>query len=538
MARKSREIWTADCETDPFKLGRAVVRPFLWGAYNPTHGYHQFEDTEEFAEFIKNGDKIVYMHNGGKFDALFLAEYMDPYTEVLLINNRLSVFDFGDAEIRDSYCILPVALADYQKTKIDYKIFESDQRHKPKNWKKICDYLKDDCVFLHELVMGFLDRYGKDSITIASAAMKQWRKISKVKVPKTTSYFYGDLSQFYFGGRVECFESGIIKTKFKVIDINSAYPDTMSRYHPWGKKYNITKKLPKNDIERCFIKLECESYGALPFRDEDDPYKKLMFPADGVRRVYKITGHEYLAGLRTDTIKNIEIIEVYEFEEKITFKDYVHHFYSIKEISEKGTPDYIYSKLFLTSLYGKFAANPNEYKDHILVPPQYIEAYRAEYGYEHNSWFGKFSLMDKAIEDDQKRFYNVATGASITGAVRAYLWETICECDRVLYCDTDSIACCGVSDKIELHPTRLGAWDVEAECVEAAIAGKKFYAFKLAKPDKNGDNYKVACKGGKLPAEDIYKVAAGEEIDYTPLSPTMSIKTGSKIIERTFKKTA
>ena len=99
----AREFWAIDCETDPFKFGR-VPEPFLWGAYNDGT-YLEFGTTNEFAEWAKRQQAVIYAHNGGKFDFHFLNEFMDPYEELLVIDGRITAFRFGAAEFRDSFSI-------------------------------------------------------------------------------------------------------------------------------------------------------------------------------------------------------------------------------------------------------------------------------------------------------------------------------------------------------------------------------------------------------------------------------------------------
>ena len=111
--------------------------------------------------------------------------------------------------------------------------------------------------------------------------------------------------------------------------------------------------------------------------------------------------------------------------------------------------------------------------------------------------------------------------------VRAFsLWEGINRADGVLYCDTDSIACRDSGD-LHLDPLELGAWDVEAECKRGAIAGKKLYAFEL-----NDGKFKTASKGVRLKAPDIFKIAAGRTVTYSPESPTFSLKRGIRFTDR------
>jgi len=514
----NREIWIADSETEGFKY-RRIPRPFIWGAYNGIE-YHEFNSTAAFLEFITARNCIVYAHNGGKFDWMFLINDLEPFQPLQVINGRLAKFKIGAAEFRDSYNILPVPLAAYKKDEINYDLFEPEQREKPEVMQLIRNYLRSDCVYLYQLVIEFISKYGLN-LTLAGAAMKKWQKIAEVKAPATSADFYHSVSPYYYGGRVECFKKGIIKREFKVIDLNSAYPDAMTFNHPYGSAYDVSNALPNSRAytERAFITLSAISAGAFPYRDTDN---SLFFPNDNLPRIYKITGWEFLAAIETKSIRDWEIIEVVSFNDSVNFRDYVNYFYELKTNAEKNSPDYIFAKLFLNSLYGKFGANPEKYEEFMVVRPQYIEAADSE-GYGYCTEVGQWALVSRPLSEFRQRYYNLAVAASVTGFVRAKLLRALKECDTPLYCDTDSIACVG-SGALPLHPTRLGDWDVEAECDYGGIAGKKLYAFRML----NG-KWKKASKGVKLTADEIIKVAKGEEAIYMPEAPTFSIKRGIHI---------
>ena len=120
----------------------------------------------------------------------------------------------------------------------------------------------------------------------------------------------------------------------------------------------------------------------------------------------------------------------------------------------------------------------------------------------------------------------MATAASITGWVRAYMWESICKVDRPLYCDTDSIACFDGS-KLPLG-NELGQWDCELDNIyKMAIAGKKLYA-----AFQKGGKTKIACKGVQLDGKQIELVAKGEEVKYIKMSPVFSISKPPAALHR------
>lgn len=519
------EIWTADCETDPFKRGRKP-RPFIWGAYTLGQ-YREFTDTDEFVDFIADIECVIYAHNGGKFDWHYILHRIPTFEELTVINGRLARFKIGNAEFRDSYNILPVPLSAYKKDDIDYALMEADQRDKPANKKLISEYLKSDCMYLYDLVDNFVRAYGS-GLTVAGTALKQWQKISDQKAPSTTKSFYENFAPFYYGGRVQCFESGIINADLKMVDLNSAYPGAMKHQHAWGTGYHTTTALPttKAYTQRAFIELSCTSHGALPWRDEKGA---LHFPDDGIRRTYFITGWEFLAGIETKTISDVEIISVTQFSDSIEFGDYVDHFFAQKEAAENGSPEYIFAKLFLNSLYGKWAANPENYEEFKIVPAHHVHSAEVD-GYGFCTEVAGNALVSRPLSDEKHRYYNVATAASITGYVRAQLWRAINAVERPLYCDTDSVMCENTGT-LELHPTNLGAWDVEAEGSEVAIAGKKLYAFR-----KSDGKYKTASKGARLTAEEIIRVARGETVKYEAEAPTYSLTTGVRFIHRNIRK--
>lgn len=553
----SREIWVADCETDPFD-GKTLVRPFIWGCMNiETREYHQFGTTREFLDFITAIKCVVYAHNGGKFDWHFVLDDIPEFSRVMVIAGRLAKFQIGEAEFRDSFNIMPMALAAVQKSKVDYNIFKPGIRDIPKNRRIIEDYLKDDCVDLANMLTAFFQEFGFH-LTQAGASLKAWEKITNQKAPQTNEEFFKTIAPYYYGGRVEVFESGVFATGamiadnpemcggakllppdgFGIYDVNSMYPFAMVHMHPWGETVTISDTLPnsRGAIERSFITLTAPSLGALPWREKRGD--KLTFPADGMTRRFQITGWEFFAAKETGHLPKYEIEEVATLPLAINFKEYVDHFSQMKiEAKERGFKDgkwvdpflharYEFAKKFINSIYGKLGANPEEYEEYTVMGSQFIEAAQEEEGYAFCAELGPWALMSRPIHQAQRRYYNVATAASVTGFGRAYLWRAICKCKGVIYCDTDGIMCRDGS-ALELHPTKLGAWDLEAECDFGAIAGKKLYA---AHKKKGG--WKKASKGVRLSTASIIRIAKGARVTHNPIAPSFSLKRGVKFQPR------
>lgn len=526
MARnEKRKIGVADCETDPFKFG-ADIKPFLWGYYDLEHGYKYFDKTEDFVDFTRDENKVIYVHNGGKFDFHFLMPYFDKFKDVLMINNRLVKCQIGKAEFRDSYAILPVPLSAYMKTKIDYSIFEKKKRNKPENRKLIIDYLKDDCVFLYELVSKFEDEYGRH-LTQASAAIKKLQKMENLKIENSGNFFYETFKQFYFGGRVEALRPAVHSGDINYFDINSAYPFAMCHDHPIGVEYITSTNSNPVIKPNGFYKILARSYGAFCRREKTG----LKFDWDGELREYFTTGHEIIAALETKSAKIEKHILQHTFVQSASFKNYIDYFYALRKTTVKNSPENIFAKIFMNGAYGKFAASPLSYKKYKFIGPEHLDAVRSVSDYEIAGDFDDTILISRPLQDDEMRFYNVATGASITGFVRAMILRSLKSVDKPIYCDTDSIIFKG-GHNLKLGD-EIGQWKIEGEFVEACIAGKKLYGLM----DKEGKT-KVACKGGALSYKQIKLLLKGHTIKYNAENPVFSWHKKPSYRTIHFKKTA
>lgn len=535
-----RPFAVLDSETDPFLKGR-IPEPFVWGFYDGREFRHYVHDSfHSFIQWIAEQRIIVYAHNGGKFDYHFMLPYMEPYDSVKIINGRIAQFFIGNAEFRDSINILPVALKKFElqdvhgntikKQEFDYSLMEKEERYKPDNWESIIDYLRDDCVTLYEAIKAFQSQYGRH-LTQAGAAMSQWKKISKRQLPKSTGEYFEKFKSYYYGGRVQCFQRGIIENNFSVFDINSAYPYAMLSQHPYGlESIEATgDEIGTNFFGYAFYTIRARSLGAFPYREKTG----LVFPEDGEIREFNVTGWELLAAIETDSAKDLEVLKEIRHIELQDFAEYIDHFYqqrlTAKAVGDKAGD--LFAKLLMNSLYGKFGANPENYANYVILPPEELQGLLdPSNDYELSGELGPWLLAERELEDEEMRYYNVATAASITGYVRAYLWRSICltGIHNCLYCDTDSIATVSPGNELDIGNV-LGKWKHEGEFTRAGIGGKKMYVFEHKQPyPKNPETgkpirYKTASKGVSLTPEQLFKVAEGETVIHEPDAPSFSV---------------
>lgn len=524
---------TLDFETDPFEHG-ADIQPFascVWfDAQNHAVIWSEGDCARKTFDIISELPRCeLYAHNGGKFDFWYLLPWVENQ-DVKIINGRIAKIQIGACTLIDSYLLIAEPLDKYKKTKIDYVKFKRDVRHRHR--EEILGYLVDDCKYLLELVNGFHAILSK-KLTIGGAAMKSI-KDRGVEIKKQDAKHDALFRPFYFGGRVQNFFKGIKRFKEPgyLLDINSAYADAMRSFHPHGKAYSNLKKIPKNKTDGAwFAIVDAKSKGALPFKLKSG---ELVFPDDGETRLYLATGWEILAGLATGTLEIDCIHELLKPKEKITFAPFIDHHYmarlAAKESGDK-LGDLVHKKS-MNSGYGKLASNPEKFKDWVIADIGVdVEEYEGGRGFEwYNDIMGR-SLWCRPSSEDQKDqgYYDVATGASITGYVRSVLWRGLCAVKEPLYCDTDSIFCADPGN-LELSAKKLGAWKTEMRVKQLAVAGKKIYAAK----GMDGSE-KTASKGARLKYSEIIELVHKGTMEWKNNAPSFSIARGVHYITRNLK---
>lgn len=515
MPKKMARLCTMDTETDPFEVG-LIVEPFSCGFYDGECYFDWWgkDCIRNFIEHLSTYDEplLIMVHNGGKFDFFFLLEFLSE--DLKIVNGRILQAWIGEHEFRDSFAIVPVSLAKAnKKTEIDYRKLHKDVREEHK--QEIRMYQKDDCLDLYELCAAFFDEFG-DRLTIGSTALKELQKFHEFD--KGNKIYDDKFRPWYFGGRNQCFKSGVISGSYKIYDVNSMYPYVMREFkHPVSVAYEFNRHITK---KTTFALIEATNYGALPIRTKTG----IDFTCE--RGTFYASIHEIEAGEETGTLKIHKIKHTVEHAKTSTFKDFVDHFYEKRLVAkEKGDKihDNFY-KLVLNSAYGKFAQNPEHFKT-FKITRDWIP--QGEWDiHEQNGAYTIWSRPSTA-----KTYYNVATAASITAAARAVLLRGLAKAVDPVYCDTDSIICRSL--ECDVDAARLGAWKLEGQGDSMAIAGKKLYAVfdDLA-------CIKQACKGAKLTPEQIKAIADGSQVTFHNPVPKFKLDGGAIFVKRRIKKTA
>ncbi len=365
--------------------------------------------------------------------------------------------------------------------------------------------------------------------------MKQLKKFHKFATGNEI-YDAKFRKDFYFGGRNQVFRSGIINSTIRVYDVNSMYAHVMATcLHPVTTGIYTSKEITK---DTAFVTVEGRNYGAFPVRQKNN---SLDFTTDF--GTYHTTIHEFEAALETGTFKPKRIIKTHAFLNRQTFGEFVYHFYDARN-KARAAGDKIralFYKFVLNSGYGKFAQNPENYSDWFITemgefPRDWHECTKACENVCLKKWTPAFiSGNDYIIWSrplQEHFYYNIATGASITGAARAILLRGLAGARDPYYCDTDSIICHSLQG-VSVSDEDLGAWKLECEGDRAAICGKKLYAIW-----KDGDGVKKAHKGARLSYDDILAVAKGTTVEACNPVPTFRWDGSHSFTKRNIRATA
>lgn len=566
MDARLRHIAVLDFETDPFDAEtKADIMPFVCELYSDQFDPIVIWD-EKFDRFIAKVVQAIeglpdaftiYAHNGGKFDYLFLVRHLRG--EVKFKGRAIMSCRIGNHELRDSLHILPEKLAAWKKDHFDYSKLKKVNRAKFR--ADILAYLHSDCVYLFDIIKSFVGEFGL-KISIGQAAFSELKKTYK-QVEMFGGSKYADtqdefLRRYFFGGRVECiggrglFDSRAGVGDFKLYDVNSMYPYVMANFqHPVSNEYLWRRGAISDDT--VFIDLECVNHGAFVQRSDADPLQAA--PAFGSGRYY-VTKWEYDVAIKYGLIENVRILGVVDNPTRSDFSGFIVPMYdrrrrgktameNLRLEAKEDTTEFeelkkqdLFLKYLLNNSYGKFAQNPRNFKEFYYTdagcaPP---EEWMDFLGHADDDIRHKYSMPVERADDFSiwakpspgRRFNNVGTAASITGAARAVLLDAKTNAREPVYCDTDSLICRDLNTG-DVDPARLGAWKHEATFDRVIIAGRKLYACEVqGYPDGHEKRLKLRSKGapqGSLTWQSYEQMLDGAIIDTINKAPTIS-KTG------------
>ncbi|MEM3665187.1 MAG: DNA polymerase [Candidatus Jordarchaeales archaeon] len=238
-----------------------------------------------------------------------------------------------------------------------------EQGKKPKNreqWIELYRYCYDEIKAQFELAQYILNMHREYdttfTVSIAQLASKIFRKhFLKEKIPQIPQHIKKLAELTIHGGRASVFvDTPCLIPEVKMYDYNSFYPFSMANLPnltkgTWKETYEFDGEHEGFYVVSGFIKL-CK-YPIIIKSVE-----KMEFANGEYVSEIPIASYELREALRSGEFEPTKIhgyVWIPHSEAHNPFRDYVMHFYRLKETYEKDSPLYIQAKLLLNSLYGK-----------------------------------------------------------------------------------------------------------------------------------------------------------------------------------------
>lgn len=437
--------------------------------HNPSQD--RLESNNSFIEWLLtnlNDGDIVYAHYGGRYDFLFIIDYVNTtkkarIVKFIIINGSVAqmIVRFNDKSImfRDSAHILPASLlrltndfnVEHKKLSMNYDIGVRDAN--------FIQYFNNDLMGLYEVLSK--EEFLTDKLTLASNSMNSFIKdfypnkmsINNIRID---NYF----RESYYGGRTEVFR--MKGEELNYYDVNSLYPYVMREFKyplPIANNYVYSTELDSisDGIYNCTITAPKIHIPVLPVRLDG----KLIFPYGTWTGTYASPELRLAIELGYD----VKINSGFSFiESNYIFKDYVDYWYKIKSTSS-GSKKAV-AKLMLNSLYGKFGQQrvKTEYK---LVNGKNIP--------EFSVVIGGFAFNLTERENKYSKFLHSEIASLITSYARVHLYRLMLRAglDRIYYADTDSI----ITDYTMDVSDKLGEVKNEGYIKEFVALAPKLYAY-------------------------------------------------------------
>lgn len=497
------------CNTEELKEKKNDTTVYALGYYNGDE-YKEIYKTEkdkdknvllEFIKYLYNvdeGNKIIYAHNGGKFDTFLLLKeilksdlfsitsFLDSNGRILNMTIQQNVKKNSKKYIfRDSINLIAGSLDGACKSfkpktvklegDVNHDKININNCHTKKIYKYTSKYLKCDCYSLYEILDEFdktiTKAYGfgvKEVMTNASIARRTFLEnhYDEVNTPLYTLPRDVDreLRKYYYGGRNECTDSlGYSKGKYYYVDFTSLYPFVM------GKNEYFYGKMNKINFETPITKFNKDWFGFVKvmFRHKHKnniPYhavfmdNKLVFPYVDTWTESIISTEDIRYSLDNDIGYEYKFMEVFNWKQKTNyFKPIVEELYKMKINAQKKENNALrsISKIIINSLYGFFGINFLERNQTKIIQERCGKTKTAEdsricrfYGYlidqklKDHKQVGKYDVYQ--LEDKIKsKCANVGIASMVCSYARTELYKLLKKIKdkggKIIYMDTDSV---------------------------------------------------------------------------------------------------
>lgn len=394
----------------------------------------------------KNRSRIIFAHNGGKFDFLFLLNYLEKVRNIeaklICQSSRVTALKIRHGKqwitLQDSYTLLAYSLNDLCDTfkpstrkmrgVIDFekeKISKENPLHR--------EYLRADCLSLYEILQNYKTLpFIKDvgvKLTRSSAGLAAWRTTLRKPIRTTTQEIQNFVRESYAGGRCEIYRQ--IGSSARRVDVNSLYPTMMLKPLPTEHLgpshrieefgfHDVTVEVPECYIPILWVKTP-----------------KLVFPTGRFRGVF------FSEELKLAVINGAKIIKHHRGEAftktDYLFTEFIENAYKMRLDNPSPHPLNILAKDLMNHTYGKFAER-EEKKTTLKVNPDDFNTWPKRFKAFHSEkMFKKTGLIE--VETFKRSPHMLChISSAITAYGRIHMAENIYlpYQDSILYTDTDS----------------------------------------------------------------------------------------------------
>lgn len=452
---------------------------------------------DDFMKWLLKGGKVVYFHNLA-YDGEYILSYLFSKKEYHYVKDtrNMKIGDFGalisdmglfyqidikiaknkHIRIYDSLKIIPLSVKEIAKAwnleiskgEIDYTLYRPIG-YNLNNKEK--DYIRRDVKIVAYALFDFLSQ-GYEKMTIGANALDSYQKFLGRKNAFTNLFpplplkVDNDIRLSYKGGFVYL-NPKYANQRLQGIsfDVNSLYPFEMyDKVLPFDLPIFYKGKYKPNNKYPLYIqKLSCY----FQLKDGYLPTIQLKHNPSFSQTEY-ITDSKGIVELvltSVDLELFLEHYDVYDLEYecgymfkgiKGLFKKYIDHYMEMKMNNTGGKRQI--AKLFLNSLYGKFATNPIRVSKKLHYENGIVYKVNDE-GIEGSS---KYTAMASFIT-------SYARSDTIRAAQKNY--------DRFIYADTDSISLVGydIPTNINIDDKKLGYWKNEGIFTDSIFLKAKTY---------------------------------------------------------------
>lgn len=478
-------------------------RVWAWAACSlDKYSFTKGIDIESFFVWLAklNGDTL-YFHNL-KFDGEFMLSYMlsngyrhvqekildEPKTFKSLISDTGQVYSLEilfpkrkkAIKIYDSLKLLPMPVAKIAKSfNLDCQKLEIDYREKRPKGHQLTEeeskYIENDCLIVAKALNVFFAQ-GLTRMTIGSNALSDYKSMvgkSKFNGNFPTCLYDSFIRKSYRGGFT------YLKPEYAdvdvgegiVLDVNSLYPSVMyNQKYPVGEGKYFRGKYVYDKLYPLYVQsIRCKfdlKDGYLPtIQIKGNMFysgSEYLTSSDGEDTNLILTCIDLKLFLDHYDVYDLEYIDGWKFHEaENIFKDYIDKWSAekIKAKKEGNGGMYTISKLFLNSLYGKFATRIIGVSKEPVLDDEGIVHY-------------------KMMEPEERKGVYIPVGVFVTSYARNVTIRSAQKVyDRFVYADTDSLHLLGTDlpEGLDIDDTKLGAWKHESTFQRARFIRAKTY---------------------------------------------------------------